>query len=388
MPHRTRALAVLLALLAAACSDSDAGRALVERTDSAGVEIVRNLGADRPLQWTFEPVLSLGGADEGPEAFFRVGTRSVRTDARGNLFVLDFGNHRVVVFGPDGTHLRTVGGKGGGPGEIEIPIGLDVAPDGSVSVFDLRGRGFVRWDSAGGILPSQPVPLPLTDGFAYAADALIAPTPDPRSDDGLSRMRLLSMRAADTTELAAIAYPEPRMVQFSCVGLALPPIFTPALVWSAADDRVAVASEAGYAVVLRRPGRSSSIRRQLEPRAVTREMALQEVGEAMTIRFGSAAPPCRIPGAEVVEKQGFAPVLPAVGAIALSPDGSLWVKRGAVKGEDPVVDIFDGEGSYLGTLPPGSPFPVAFMPGGEVVALQKDEMDLDHVVVYRVRRGE
>jgi hypothetical protein len=89
-----------------------------------------------------------------------------------------------------------------------------------------------------------------------------------------------------------------------------------------------------------------------------------------------------------VEKQGFAPVLPLVGALTLAPDGSLWVRRGMVKGDAPVIDVFDPEGTYLGTLPPGSPFPTAFTPRGDVVAIEKDDLDVDHLVVYRVVRGE
>ena len=90
----------------------------------------------------------------------------------------------------------------------------------------------------------------------------------------------------------------------------------------------------------------------------------------------------------MVEKQGHAPVLPAVGEIALAPDRSIWVRRGSVKGEDPIVDVFDGDGTYLGTLPPGSPYPATFLPDGSVVAIERDEMDIDRLVVYRVQRGE
>jgi hypothetical protein len=45
------------ALAAAACGASDAGRGIaVERTDSAGVEIVLSPGTDHPLDWRVEEV--------------------------------------------------------------------------------------------------------------------------------------------------------------------------------------------------------------------------------------------------------------------------------------------------------------------------------------------
>jgi hypothetical protein len=384
---RPAALGLLCALAAAACSDAASARKQVERTDSAGVEIVHNLGGDRPLAWRFEEVLRLGGADEGPESFYRLNPSSVGVDGRGNLHVLDGGNHRVAIFDPRGHLLRVLGREGGGPGELEIPLTMDVASDGTVRVHDITKPALVQWDSAGGLLPSRPLPVTLTREFARVGDALVAPVPTKRSEDGRSGERLLAMRAADTTELAAIAVPPVSMMNFGCVGLALPPLFSPSLVWSAAEDRVAVVSGGDYVIRLVKGAHASSIRRDLAPRTVTREMALQDVGEEMTIRFGNGAPPCEIPGATVVEKQGFARVLPAIAAITLAPDGSTWVRRGAVKGETPIIDVFDAEGAYLGTLPAGSPFPAAFTPEGNVVAIERDDMDVDRLVVYRVRRG-
>jgi hypothetical protein len=132
--------------------------------------------------------------------------------------------------------------------------------------------------------------------------------------------------------------------------------------------------------------RVSSVRRDLPPRPVTKEMALAEVGEERTVTFDEGIPPCKTPAEEVVAKQGFAPVLPAVGAVALAPDGTLWVKRGAVKGEAAIIDVFDPAGEYRGTLPAGSPWPVAFTPSGDVIAVETDDLDVERVVVYAVER--
>jgi hypothetical protein len=384
---RPAAIALLCALATTACSDAASAPKYVERTDSAGVEIVHNLGGDRPLAWRFEEVLRLGGADEGPASFYRLAPALVGVDGRGNLHVLDGGNHRVAIFDPHGRPLRTLGREGGGPGELEIPLTMDVAPDGTVRVHDITKPALVQWDSAGALLPSRPLSIPLTREFAQVGDALVAPVPAKRSADGRSKERLLAMYPADTTELAAITLPPVSMMNFGCVGLALPPLFSPSLVWSAAADRIAVSSGGDYVIKVAKDAHIRSIRRDLGPRTVTREMALQDVGNEMTIRFGSGAPPCKIPGEKVVEQQGFAPVLPAIGGIALAPDGSTWVRRGSVKGETPIIDVFDAEGAYLGTLPAGSPFPAAFTPDGRVVAIEKDEMDVDHLVVYRVQRG-
>jgi hypothetical protein len=379
--------ALTLAALMAACSTAP-GAPLVERSDSAGIEIVRNLGGDRPLGWTFEPVLRLGGADEGPESFYRLSPSMIGVDGRGNLHVLDAANHRVVVFTPEGEHLRTLGRKGGGPGEIDFPSTMDVAADGTISVRDISKPALVQWDSAGELLSAEPLTIPLYSRFARVGDALVAPLAEPRSEEGVMRERLSVMRAADTSHVAVLARPLPAMLDFGCVGIMLPPRFAPELVWDADESRVAVAVEVLYDLLLVEGERQLRIRRELPAREVTREMAIQDIGEEMTVGFGGGRPPCKIPADLVLERQGYAPVLPAIGTIALSPDGSIWVLRRAIKGEPRIIDLFDAEGVYLGTLPSDSPFPAAFTPDGDILAIDKDEMDIDHLVIYRIQRDE
>lgn len=377
---------VAIASLSAACTAAPAAPPVV-RSDSAGVEIVRNTGEDSALEWSFEPVVRLGGADEGPQSFYRLSPSAIGVDRRGNLHVLDAASHRVVVFSADGQHLRTLGGKGSGPGELEWPATLDVSAGGTVSVRDISKPGLVQWDSAGTALTSEPLSTPFYADFSLVGDALVASLPPPRSDDQVSRERLLVMRAADTTEIAVLARPTPAMLDFGCVGIMLPPRFAPSLVWDADERRIAVAVDTGYDLKLVEGAKESRIRRELPAREVTREMAIQDIGEGMTVGFGGGAPPCKVQPDVLIERQGFAPVLPAIGAIALSPDGSIWIRRGEIEGEPRIIDIFDAEGVYQGTLAPDSPFPAAFTPAGEIVAIERDAMDIDHLVVYRVHRG-
>jgi hypothetical protein len=52
------------------------------------------------------------------------------------------------------------------------------------------------------------------------------------------------------------------------------------------------------------------------------------------------------------------------------------------------VDIFDATGEYVGTLPPDRPWPAAFASGERILALETDELGVQRVVVYRIRRGQ
>ena len=90
---------------------------------------------------------------------------------------------------------------------------------------------------------------------------------------------------------------------------------------------------------------------------------------------------------EVVEKQGFAPYLTMISQLALAPDGTLWVQRYEVGDVPQPIDIFDIEGRYLGTLPDDVPFPIGFLPDGRMLAVDRDEFDVERLVVRSVEFG-
>ncbi len=87
-------------------------------TDSSGVRITITEGAERTFaEVDPQPIVSLGGADaEGPAQFFDI--RGIHVDSRGYLWVADGGSAEVRIFRSDGSHWKTVGGRGEGPGEF------------------------------------------------------------------------------------------------------------------------------------------------------------------------------------------------------------------------------------------------------------------------------
>jgi hypothetical protein len=74
---------------------------------------------------------------------------TVRSDSRGNVFVLDAGNHRIMEFAQDGRFLKQIGHIGQGPGDLLRPVDfvidkgdyLYVLEDGNkrISIFDSDG---------------------------------------------------------------------------------------------------------------------------------------------------------------------------------------------------------------------------------------------------------
>ena len=132
-----RAALVAIAALAVACTGGDAPR--VTLRDSAGVTIAENAAdaVERAAAWTIDsqPLVAIG-ALEGDSAYqlFRVGGAARFADGR--IVILNSGTSEVRFFDADGRHLRSVGRKGGGPGEFESPFPLLHLPHDSIGVWD------------------------------------------------------------------------------------------------------------------------------------------------------------------------------------------------------------------------------------------------------------
>jgi hypothetical protein len=79
----------------------------------------------------------------------------------GNLYVLDNGNHRVVVFTAGWRFVRQISEVGQGPGELFDPYDFAIDRAGNIYVIDARKR--VQWFSPGG---------KFLGSFRYSAECL------------------------------------------------------------------------------------------------------------------------------------------------------------------------------------------------------------------------
>lgn len=375
------------------CSGETAGSEhRVERIDSGGIALVANRGPDRTLDWSLEPVVQIGGALEGPTALGAVHNGGVAADAAGNVYVLDSQAHRILVFAPDGTLLREMGRKGGGPGELQFPTSLAVAPDGSVVVYDFR-KGLVRYAPDGSpgqeVRPGGPLEgLELEVGEFGVAAVLQSMTAG--RDSAVQRLTILpdsgeprvlaEVRVGYTTDVAFPNCP----VRLS----GMPPLFAPDLSWARAGERFVVSRGSEYRMDLldRDGGLVGSVRRDVTPLAASPELAGREVPDTMRIGFGSGE--CAIAPADVVAARGTAPRVPPIRRLVGAPDGTWWVGRGVGRPVDWAIDAFAADGEYLGTLPEGTPWPAAFRSAEEALVVERDELDVPSVVIYRVRKGE
>lgn len=386
---RYSGLALLGGCLCACAGSSDEA---VIRADSAGVEIVTSGEADRELSWLIEPVFSLGGAEEGPESFYMVGINNVGADDAGRIYVLDGPARRVAVFSREGQFLRTVGRGGEGPGEITGSGTLAVGPDGSVHVFDYGKGALVRFGPAGEVEPEQsfrvyPWPGP-SRHIAVLEGGILASGMVAGQQDDTFRQALRLITPTDTAIIAERSYPRPGMAMYpSCGGgLNLPRIFESVVLWSARGGHVAVSTGHEYAIDVLENGRIvRRLRRRLPLRVATESDAVAELGEGFRINFGAG--PCMIPPADMVSRRGFAETIPWIRQLTITPAGEVWVLRETIgSDEQGLIDVFDSSGSYAGTLPAETAFPLDFLNADRYVAAQTDELDVMRLVAYDVAR--
>ena len=123
--------------------------------DSTGNLYVADLAGATPrveeFDRSFNLVRMFGEADSMSFA------NGVAIDGKGNVYVADSDNGRVLVYRPDGTALTQVG-RGTAEGELGMPRGLAI---------DGRGRLYVVDNTAQGVAVMQ-----LTDGTAPKLDYL------------------------------------------------------------------------------------------------------------------------------------------------------------------------------------------------------------------------
>jgi hypothetical protein len=90
--------------------------------DSAGITVVENVGGgwDTASAWRLsaEPVLRLGGGIEGNPDHHFANVRAVLLGPAGTVLAADAGTFLLSVFDAEGDLVRRAGGEGSGPGEL------------------------------------------------------------------------------------------------------------------------------------------------------------------------------------------------------------------------------------------------------------------------------
>ena len=122
-----------------------------EFESNANARIIHN---EKPL-WGNESKVSLefvqkiGDIDAINENYILFNVIDVERDDEGNIYVLDSGNSRIQKYDNAGKYLITIGRSGHGPGELGVPIGFAIGPNGSFIIGESQGRMIKIFDRDG-----------------------------------------------------------------------------------------------------------------------------------------------------------------------------------------------------------------------------------------------
>lgn len=370
-------VACALSLAMTACAGEAPQQEGVVRSDSAGVRIIVNTGADKPLAWQLDSVDVLRDSLGEPWLFTRVSTRTVITDRAGRSYVLEPTERTIRRFGRDGRYEMSIGRQGGGPGEMQGPSELLQQGD-SLVVFDGGRQTLVRWNSQ--FEPINDLPLRGTlervNRLAFRFGGVWVQRTDFDSTGSSSGLYLDTLA---TEPWFKLQHPRPsaadlcgRQVAFVGGGY-----FATTQVWTHRGPRMLAVRGPAYDLWLfEGPRPLASVRRDIAVRAPTPADVerlfpdgLQLAGCPMTVQ-------------EMAEKVGMSPTMPLVNDVSLLSDGTIWVQR-SLRTEQPVLDVFGSDGAYAGTLS-GYHLPVGILPNDEVL-IPRDDEESGGIVIQRTR---
>ncbi|WP_419164943.1 6-bladed beta-propeller [Candidatus Palauibacter sp.] len=397
----------------------------------AGAQQVIELpGEDRWLEADFEEVYRVGSAlGEAWEEFGTIGR--VGFDDAGNLYLFDRLAARVVVVGPDGDFVREFGRRGEGPGEFQSAMDMVLMHDGRVVIADMGHRAYHIFDPGG--------ELERMVRMGGVAQQVRRMYPEAGGESVVRGARMLGFRFQSPSGESTIGIPDPRTIERIFLTGDEATVETAAEVWGPAwtklrerllaggpqkimsrgprrgfepelfagvlpGGRIAFSDSSAYGIkIAERDGRISSIlTRPLSPEPVTErvmqaekdrrlrdledrpESSVSRSGGRMTVSGTGGGARARAQ----IETLEFAEEVPVVRDLRTTWSGRIWVLR---RSDEPVsdgpVDILAADGRYLGSYRTGATkLPDAFGPEGLAAFIERDELDVQTVVVKRLPR--
>ncbi|GEM_PF-1777191 len=384
-------LAVVLTCLMAGCG-GDANRRVMAEVDTIGsVVLVRNGTGlwSKSEEWRVVEEFRVGSVWGSPDEEPTSGINSVTLGPNGQIFVLEFSTDRVMVFGGNGEFVRSFGGAGEGPGELDAPTAM--AWDGwdRLWVADgLRGRYHV-FDSTGAFEKTVPRPVRASKRRQHPllwenAGILIDETVTIGGPTKVLYLRVDTLGQVTDTA-AVIPLPEPsrgfRNLVFRRSWESLRFVrahYQPDLRWSLAPDGTIWSAVTGQLRLVQTTLSGDTLRvvetshRTAEFDRADRAVIAEGLGEAG------------------ISRGEVELVRPVVDGIHVLDDGHILVGIIEQVGEDPsILDVFDPSGFFLGSVDLGfriSRHKLPALVGDTIVAVTSGAFDVPYLVRATIKR--
>lgn len=378
-------VAVISLLATGACRDPDSHGGVTIDTLPNGTVVVRNgaRGMWGQAPWQLEEGARIGQVDgDDPYVFGQI--RDVRLGPDNLVYALDRQASEVRVFTLGGSHVRTIGRPGRGPGEFVGPYALAFDATGQLWVADESAVRYTILRSTGEVVRT----IPRANRY-FGQSGTLEFSPDGTS---LWEVGFLGggMRGAIRFDVDSLVTPVDTTVfprfeaqvflkRGSAEGLGKPIPNAPQLVTAVGrDGTVWLGSGSSYELYQIAPTGDTLriVSRAAEPVALSAadvKTIATELDEARAQDFE-------------VDESRVPSTYPFFTAIVLGDDGYVWVRRVAA-GHVPVFDLFDPQGTYLGELPASvTDYPEPHISTDYLVGVSQDSLDIQSVRVYRIRK--
>lgn len=376
---------------------------VVTEVDSAGVRIVTSVGAhDLDSVWTVStvPRLEVGTLD-GPEAtrLFRVAD-AVRLPS-GGIAVADGGSQEIRVFGVDGRHRESFGGRGDGPGDFQMITTLALTPNETLLAYDRQHLRVSEFSIDGVLESATDVGLLEIDGASVIPTGLLPArgevlvgrdggdlAPGPRMGLAQDTAAWIRVDPAGGPAEVIVRVPGAWSVRFEMQGsraYRLAPM-TARPSWDVRAGDLAVTGGAPFEIRSAAvEGGLREIWRRREPRrAVTPDVirAWQEDFERVMEIPDSERAFLR----EFFDAMPYPDSLPAYSDLRLDPDGYVWAERFEAFAPSGQWDVYSDEGRFLGTLTLPVGLRVLDIGRDFVLGVRQDEVGVEFVQEFELVR--
>ena len=383
--------------LAAGCGDAVEIPLAIDVRDSSGVLVIVTPAAyvGRLAQWRLAepPVARFGGE---PDPLFGV-SGATTTGRGGAIVVANSSSGELRFFDRRGRFQRSVGGKGGGPGEFQHLVGVWRFRGDSLAAFDWQGGRISVFDSSGNygrsFTPSPPAGMTHRGLVGFLRDS--APllwfgdaTPPIGERTGVYVDSQLMLRYSPDGTVADTVGRFPGRQWYVWSDGTRAASFPLPFGWSAKaavrDGTIYVGTGETYEVSrFNEEGMLLGVARiEIENRPVSRSDRRRDRAR----RLGGGA--TRAPSSrDMLDAIPYPSEMPAFTALLTDRLGNVWIRRGLASPSSPGRwMILSPEGrpvARLETPPHGGIFDVA---DGYLVGMWRDELDVESMRLYGIDR--
>ena len=372
--------------------------------DSLGILIVENRApAEIRAPWTLDTgsVIEMGSqSGDSTQEFSGFVIPVLLSDGR--VVVADGGTSELRIFGPDGNWVKSVGRRGGGPGEFENLGWLDVSVGDTLRTYDWGLRRLSVFTAEGTFLRpvslltggevSSPRPLGMLRDGRLIALSQNTVTPESKPGAGRDTVPLFALDFIRGVADSLGRFPGHEHLIHTGKGSvsagSLP--FGKDLHVLVHGSRVYVGTADGPEVLLLgTDGRVERVVRWIDASVPVTPADIEAYTEASSQEFGPGEEERRERFLLRLKQTPFPKWKPAYAGLLAGPEGSLWVRRYAEPDRSAPVDfeVFDSTGRWLGGVRMPSGFDPARITTGAVVGTWRDDNDVPHVRVYRLIPG-